>query len=251
LTDWTVSWVSISWAVTVVSARFSDFTDSSLRVASSDVSRTARASDYSVDASSSAKIARVDGARIAVITILCNAGALSGAIASSSSTSIRSNAFWSVNAAGRWVEGISGTCITIITAWNNNFAFVGCWVTLVGCTSNRLASDCIVNTSSGRIAVGGGTCRSSWASNWSGDDTINCIASVGDTLSWWFLCNQLSRDVGEDTLSSASAATVNGTDALIITDFADVQANSTCKIARISGTCIVVIAVNWSVNTVS
>jgi len=251
LTDWTVSWVSISWAVTVVSARFSDFTDSSLRVASSDVSRTARASDYSVDASSSAKIARVDGARIAVITILCNAGALSGAIASSSSTSIRSNAFWSVNAAGRWVEGINSTCITIITIWNNNFAFVGCWVTLVVCTSNRLASDCIVNTSSLRITMGGGTCRSIRASDWSGGNSENCIASVGDTLSWWFCCNQLSRDVSEYTLSSTSAATVNGADALIVTDFADVNANSACKIARISGTCIVVIAVNWSVNAVS
>jgi len=140
-------WVSISWAITVVSTRFSDFADCSFRVASSKVSRTARASDWGVDTRSIGKIARVDGANISIITILWSGSALSVG-ASSGGTCIWSNAFWSMNAASRWVEGIGGAWITIAAAWNNNFAFVGRWVTLVVCATNRLASDLVVNTSS-------------------------------------------------------------------------------------------------------
>jgi len=243
-------WVSISWAITVVSTRFSDFTDCSCRIASSNVSGTAWASDWGVDTGSGSKIARVDGANISVITILWSGSALSVG-ASSRGTCIWSNAFWSMNAASRWVEGIGGAWITIAAAWNNNFAFVGRWVTLVVCATNRLASDLVVNTSSGWITMSSGTCWSVWAGHWGSDNSEDWIARVGDTLIWWFSCNQLSGNVSEDALSGARAAAIYSADALIVTDFADVQADSTCKIASVGGASVVVITVDWSVDAVS
>jgi hypothetical protein len=245
-----VCWVSVTWAVSVVSTCFSDFTDSSGRVASSDVSRTARASDSSMNTSSGSKIARVDGADVGVITVLWSSRTLS-VRASCDCARIGSNAFWSVNAASGWVEGVGGTCITIITVWNNNFAFVGRWVTLVVCASNRRASNWVVDTSSGCIAMGSGTCWSSWAGDWGRDYTINWIASIGDALSWWFSCNQLSGNVSEDAFSGARAAAVNSADALIVTDFSNVQANTGSEIASVGGASVVVITVNWSVEASS
>jgi len=250
VTERNMSWISIRRTVTVIGTCLSDFADSGLRIASSDVTRTARTSDWSVDASSSAKIARVDGARVAVIAVLCNI-VTNSIRASSSGTCVRSNAKRSVSTASRWVESINGTCITIITAWNNNFTFVGRWVTLVVCASYRLANNCIVDTSSCRITMSCGTCRSSWASDRSGSNSENCITSVSNTLIWWFCCNQLSRDVSEDTVSSASIAAINSANALIVTDFADVSASSAGEIARISGTCIVIVTVDWSVDAIS
>jgi len=250
VTNWSVSWISIRRTVTVVGTCLSDFADSGLRVASSDVTRTARASDKSVDTSSSAKIARVDGARVAVITILWSASANSTS-AGSSGTCIWSNAKRSVSTASCWVECINGTCITIITVWNNNFTFVGRWVTLVVCTSSRLADNCIVYTSSCRITMSCGTCRSSWASDRSGSNSENCITFVIDTLIWWLSSNLLSRDVSENTVSSASIAAINSANALIVTNFANMQADATSKIASISGTCIIVITIDWSVDAVS
>jgi len=251
VTERNVRRISIGRTVTVVDTSLSDFADSSLRVASTDGSRTARAGDWSVDTSSRAKIARVDGAWILVITVLEVVFAASTRIASGDGTCIRSNTFRNMGTASRWVEAIDGAWITIITVWNDNFTFVGRRIALVVCASNRLADNCIIDTSSGRIAVSGGTCRSSWASDWKRDDSDCSIARVGDTMINWFCCNHLSRDVSEDTFSSASVAAIDGANALIVTDFCIVNADSAGKIARVSSTCIVVITVDWSVNTVS
>jgi hypothetical protein len=91
ITKPTVSRISISSTVAVVLAGLSDDTFSGAWIASSNVSSSARASDWSVDTSSSAEIARVYCTRIAIIAIFRIA------VASSSSTSgdcahIRSNA---------------------------------------------------------------------------------------------------------------------------------------------------------------
>jgi hypothetical protein len=69
--------------------------------------------------------------------------------------------------------------------------------------------------------MGSSTCRSSWAGNRRRDNSQNCITFVGYTLIWWLSSNLLSRDISEHTLSSASVATVNGTNVLVVTDFAD------------------------------
>jgi len=122
---------------------------------------------------------------------------------------------------------------------------------LIICASTRLADNRIIYTSSLRIAVGDGTCRSLRASNRSRNDSETCIASVGDTLSWRFCCNQLSRNVGEDTISGASVAAINSADALIVTDCSNVYTDSTCKIARVGGTCVVIVTVDRRVDTVS
>jgi hypothetical protein len=45
ITEWNVSWIVIPRTVAVVDTRFSNFANSSLRIACSNISRTARASD--------------------------------------------------------------------------------------------------------------------------------------------------------------------------------------------------------------
>jgi hypothetical protein len=49
-----------------------------------------------------------------------------------------------------------------------------------------LAGNWVVNTSSCRIAMSGGTCRSIWASYIRSDNSENCITFVGYALIWWF-----------------------------------------------------------------
>jgi len=70
-------------------------------------------------------------------------------------------------------------------------------------------------------------------------------------LIWRLSSNQFSRNVREDAISGASVAAIDSTNALIVTNFRDMQARTTCRIARVYGTCIVVITINRSVNTIS
>jgi hypothetical protein len=218
ITKPSVSWISISSTVTVVLASLSDNTFSGTWIASSNVSSSARAGDWSVDTSSSAEIARVDCARVAIIAIFRTVVASSSS-ASGDCAQIRRNAQRSVLTAGRWIEGVDGTSITIIAARNNNLALVRRWVASIMSASRIAASDCVMNTSSCRIAMSCGTSWTISASDSSGGNSESCITSIIDTLIWWFCCNQLSRDISENTVSSASIARIGCANVLIVTDF--------------------------------
>jgi hypothetical protein len=56
--------------------------------------------------------------------------------------------------------------------------------------------------------------------------------------------DQLSRDISENTLSSGGVTSILGADASVITRSELMEAQTSCWVARVCGTCIVVVALN-------
>jgi len=243
-----VSRISIRWAITVVSTSFSDFTNSCLRIASSDGTSTTRTSDCGVSASSRAKMAGINGANISVITILWSHGASSSCIARCNGTKILCNTFSGVNTSRCRIETVNSARILIVTIRNHNFTFISSRIALVSCTGSwrNLAKNWIVNTTSLDIAMSGGTSRSSSAHFCCRNDSFYFIASVSDTLVDCLSCDHLSSSISVDAFSRKRIARISGASVLIVADDRIMNANTSIRAAGICSACIFVITVGWS-----
>jgi len=154
ITDVNSAWVVIG-TVSVDLASESEFTFSSDRVASSNCSSIAIASDFLVFASSSYSVARVNSARVVVVAIGWSGDALS-VVADGRRALVLVCAERFVNTSSLCNIMVNSASILVVTVWNRNFALsvdlVASWfeerVTSRGWAFNRFN-----NTSSCRIAM--------------------------------------------------------------------------------------------------
>lgn len=190
---------------------------SSLRVALSNQSRSALADNFLVNTLSSCKVARVGGAWVVVVAILCMARALSF-VASGDGTLVLCKAEGSVDASNSVDVRVLSARVVVVAVRNWNEAASSLLVAnSLDVSSVACALDWLKDASFGAIAVSLGAEVRSMASTGLLDDSLLWRA-VEDEAVVSVLCNELSRDVSENTVSGLGVASVLGASIVVVAD---------------------------------